>query len=336
MDPAQRLLRLDVLLAAAAIVVAGCRPSTPVAEPEPAVDQTLSGELILGQASGLAAPLQAISKRFLQKYPRVTIAAGGREATRQAFDSGWSCDVLASADDQIVESFLVPEVAEFNIRFAANEMVLAYASWSKYAAEVTPQNWPKVLLRPEVSFGRADPLSTPCGYRTVMLLQLAEKFYPTPELAAQFLAKDVRYVRARESELVRLLKSGEIDYLFMYRSVIEQEGLKMVLLPDEINFGSPAQAEHYQTAAVKTEGSMAGQWIEKRGEPIACSVSIPRHASHPRLAEAYSNLLLSPEGQALLKAHAQHPLAPAVADPLEKVPGCLRPFCRQKAPFDPS
>ena len=339
MNVARRLLRLEAFLAAMAVVLAGCRPPAAVPEATPAADQTLSGELILCQAGNLAVPLQAVSQRFLQKYPHVTIAtdtADSHEATWKAFDSGWSCDVLASADSQIVESSLMPDHAEFNIHFATNEMAVAYAAWSKYAAEISPQNWPKVLLRPEVAFGRADPLSNPSGYRTVMLLQLAEQFYPTPELAEQFLAKDARYVRADEADLLGLLKSGEIDYLFMYRSVIEQQHLKIVLLPDEINLGSPRLADHYRTAAVNTAGSLPGQWVEKRGQPIACSVTIPRHAPHPRLAEAYLSLLLSPEGHAILKANGQHPLAPAIADPLEKVPASLRPFCRQKASFDAS
>jgi len=35
--------------------------------------------------------------------------------------------------------------------------------------------------------------------------------------------------------LVVLLESGELDYIFLYRSVAEQHKLKFLALPDKIN-----------------------------------------------------------------------------------------------------
>jgi len=99
-----------------------------------------------------------------------------------------------------------------------------------------------------VAVGRADPDRDPCGYRTVMVLQLSEKHYGLPELADHLLAKDQRFIRPKETDLLALLESGEIDYLFIYRSVIEQHKLKMVSLPSEVNLSSPAMADCYRTA----------------------------------------------------------------------------------------
>ena len=49
-----------------------------------------------------------------------------------------------------------------------------------------------------------------------------------------------KYIRPKETDLLALLEAGEIDYLFIYRSVAGQHGLKMILLDDEINLKSSA------------------------------------------------------------------------------------------------
>jgi hypothetical protein len=44
-------------------------------------------------------------------------------------------------------------------------------------------------------------------------------------------------------------------------------------------------------------------------------------------AEAYVALLLSPEGQAILKRNGQGPIVPALADQLAQVPEPVRRYC---------
>ncbi len=61
--------------------------------------------------------------------------------------------------------------------FASNAIVLMYGPKSKYGDEVSPENWTEVMLRPDVRWGHSEPDADPCGYRSLMVLQLAEKFY---------------------------------------------------------------------------------------------------------------------------------------------------------------
>lgn len=304
----------------------GCRQ-----ESSPPDGEGLSGDLVLFHAGSLAVPLREVSALFRQENPGVTVkaeAAGSRDSARKISDLGRPCDVLASADYQVVVDLLMPKHANYNIYFARNEMAIAYSAQSKYADQITSDNWLEVLSRPDVAVGRADPDRDPCGYRTVFVLQLAEKHYDNPGLCERLLAKDRRFVRPKETDLLALLESGEIDYLFIYRSVIEQHHLKMVSLPSEVNLGSPALADHYRTASVQITGSEAGKKITQRGEAIVYSATIPHAAPNAAAARAYVSLLLSPRGQEILRANGQTPITPAQVDHVDELPEALKPLCR--------
>lgn len=292
----------------------------------------LSGKLVLFHAGSLAVPLRAVSRLFEARHPGVKVeaeAAGSRDSARKVSDLGRACDVMALADYRVAEELLVPKHADFNISFAANEMAIAYSTRSRHADSITAENWPRILLREDAAFGRADPDRDPCGYRTEMLFQLAQRHYRTPGLSAKLLAKDRRYIRPKETDLLGLLEAGEIDYLFIYRSVVEQHGLKMVALPREVNLGSPDLDKLYRSAQVRIAGARPGESTVLRGEPIVYSVTIPRSAPNRAAAEAYVALLLSPEGQAVMAENGQQPIRPARVDRMGKLPPSLKPFCRK-------
>jgi len=48
-------------------------------------------------------------------------------------------------------------------------MVIMYINTSKYANEITTDNWYRVLTRPDVQVGRSNPDIDPNGYRTLMV-----------------------------------------------------------------------------------------------------------------------------------------------------------------------
>jgi len=250
---------------------------------------------------------------FKQRHPGVTIkaeAAGSRDCARKISDLGRSCDVFASADYEVVENLLMPEHADFNILFATNEMAIAYTAKSNKADEINLTNWYKILLDDDVNFGRADPNSDPCGYRTVMVFRLAQKHYQVPYLADDLIDKHGnKYIRPKETDLLALLEAGEIDYAFIYRSVAQQHGLKILRLPDPINLRSPKLADLYRTARVTVTGN--------------------NNAQNRGLAEAYVALLLSPEGQAIMRKYGQEPIVPAQTREYDRVPARLRRLCKQ-------
>lgn len=299
----------------------------------PCCRQPARQQLALFHAGSLSVPFRELSALFEQRHPGVEVrgeAAGSRDTARKVSDLGRRCDVLGSADYKVVQNLLTPEHARFNIRFATNEMIIAYTPRSRHAAAFSASNWHELLLRDKVTFGRSDPNRDPCGYRTEMLFQLAERHYRRPGLASRLRTKDGRrFIRPKETDLIALLESGEIDYMFIYRSVAVQHKLKFLALPEAINLGSPALADSYRAARVEVTGKRPGHRITRRGEPIVFSVTIPTRAPQRALAEAYVGLLLSAEGRALMKRNGQPPLASPLLDGAAYLPASLKRFFKE-------
>lgn len=289
-------------------------------------------DLVIFHAGSLAVPFREVSERFKKRFPGVNIraeSAGSRDTARKVSDLGRRCDVLASADYEVIDSLLIPEHADFNIRFAANEMVIAYTDDSAYADTITSRNWPEVLLAEGVIFGRSDPNRDPCGYRTVMVLQLAEKHYRIPGLAGRLGEKNgSKFIRPKEVDLLALLEVGEIDFLFIYRSVALQHQLRFVLLPDEVNLKSVRFRDLYATVTVDLSGKEPGQYVTRRGAPMVYGVTIPRNCRNRESAEAWVRLLLSEVGREVMERNGQPSIAPPLTDQLGMLPDSLKSLCR--------
>ena len=179
-----------------------------------------------------------------------------------------------------------------------------------------------------MAVGRSDPDLDPCGYRTLMVFQLAEKHYKIPGLANKLEVKD-RYIRPKETDLLALLEFGEIDYLFIYRSVATQHGLNMILLPDQMNLKSSGFSETYNTATVRISGKRPGQLITCRGEPMIYSITIPKTVKNEEAAQSWIALLLSEKGREIMEINGQPCISPAKAEPINKLPDNLKPFCKE-------
>jgi len=290
-----------------------------------------SGELSVIHAGSLSVPFRELSALFMKQHPGVTVLAeshGSRDCARKVTELDINYDVMGSADYSVIDTLMIPGHAAYSIRFATNEMAIAYTERSLYADEITAETWPEIMLRDDVAFGRADPNRDPCGYRTVMAFQLAETYYDSPGLGAELTEKDgQKYIRPKETDLLALLEAGEIDYLFIYRSVAEQHGLKLLLLPDEVNLKSAELADLYATATVELTGKEPGEFITKKGAPMVYGITMPLDAEQDAMALAYIELLLSPEGQAIMKRNGQPPISPAYCEQYDALPDMLKPLC---------
>jgi len=289
-----------------------------------------SNELIIFHAGSLALPFKQICEEFKKQHPSVNIfreIAGSRECARKITDLAKPCDVMASADYAVIDTLLVPDHAEWNIRFASNEMVIAFREDSHGADRINRDNWHEILMGDEVTFGRSDPNSDPAGYRTVLTAMLAAKFYGKPGLTDQLLTKDVKYIHPMSADLLALLEVGELDFIFTYRSVAEQHKLNFITLPDEINFKKPELSELYRLASVRLIGKKRGTFIAHMGEPIVYGVTMPKNAPNPELALAFLAFLLDADGGgAILQQNGQTSLVPSPTDTFEKLPESLKMF----------
>lgn len=292
------------------------------------------GKLIVFHAGSLTAPFAAMEKEFESLYPGLDLmreAGGSTKMARLISQAGKPADIMASADYEVIDKNLIPAFAETNIRFATNQLVLCYTKGSRHAAEVNAENWPEILARPGVEWGHSDPDLDPCGYRALMVIELAEIFYQRPGLAQRLMAgRNQANIRPKSVELVALLKTGNLDYAWEYLSVAVQHGLDHVRLPGQINLGDSGQDEFYQRAVVRVAGKRPGELIEMRGKSCTYGVALLKNSPNPEAAAAFLAYLLDPAGGlAVLERMGQPPIAPARApsqEMVDRLPERVRPL----------
>ena len=308
------------------ILFSGCGD----AEKQNAGEDSVSGKLVVFHAGSLSVPFREIVREFNKVYPNVEVfceSGGSRTCARKISDLNRRCDIMASADYRVIDNLLIPEHAEWNIKFATNEMAIVYHEASRKSKEISGDNWYEILLDSEVAFGRSEPNADPCGYRAVLTMQLAEKHYGKPGIAAKLLAKDTKYIRPKETDLLSLLESNEIDYIFLYRSVAQQHGLKYISLPDEINLKKAELADVYQAASTKITGKKPGEFITKKGAPMVYGITIPRNAPNPKAAIAFTKFVLSRDrGMAIMVKNGQPSAVPSPSETYDKIPDVLKEF----------
>ncbi len=304
-----------------AVPVSAASLQTPAATAAPKVTLTIFG------AGTLAAPFKQVDDAFMKQYPNVTIQAqfgGSVKMVKQVTDLHQVADVVAVADYNVIPKYLfgsngATKYTTWYVGFATNAITLVYTDKSKYASEVTPQNWYQVLARPGVQIGRSNPDTDPSGYQFIQMLNLAEKYYNQPGLANAILANAPKTnMRDTETELIAALQSGQIDYLAIYLSDARQHGFKYLQLPAQIDLSNAQYASSYSQASVQTANGTV------TGTPIVYAVTIPNNAANPDWALKYVEFLLGPDGQSAMKSSGFGSLSPAYANDLSQVPDDLK------------
>jgi len=244
------------------VTVLGCTPQ--------------SETLAISHAGSLAVPFEDLKTAFEQLHPDVDIvleSGGSAEIISRAIaqEQAGECppDIIASADYKLIPDRLYEEgYADWYIAFARNKMVLCYRDDAPGSDAIVDGTriWYDVLRNDPVSYGHSDPDADPCGYRTLLVTQLAQKYYH--DVAAEFglspepnadglydaLIPGTKHERGRVGgtskarpggseeivskksvDLVVALETGDLDYAFEYRSVAVQHGLNFIELDDYIN-----------------------------------------------------------------------------------------------------
>ncbi len=313
-------------LLVAAIVFLGATSETPC-------QGNHSQRLIIYHAGSLTVPFQRIIEGFKAEHTGVEVQreiAGSRECARKISELHQPCDVFASADYAVIDNLLIPDHADWDLKFATNEMSIVYTDRSRRSKELNAQNWFDILRDPDVSFGRSDPNADPCGYRTILTMKLAERFYGKPGLTDQLLRKNSEYVRPKEVDLLALLEIDELDYIFIYRSVAVQHRLRFLSLPDEINLKDPEREDYYGKVSVELNGKKPGEKVLQRGESMVYGVTIPRNAPNPKLAVEFVQYLLDKtKGLKVMEEMGQPSVVPASCTNYDKLPEELRQYARK-------
>ncbi len=285
--------------------------------------------LVIFHAGSLSIPFKQMSEAFIKNHPGVSVlreAAGSRTCARKIVDLHRPCDVMASADYTVIEQLLFPDYADWNISFARNEMAIMYRPDSKYASEINGQNWYKILLKKGVEYGHSDPNSDPCGYRSQLVWQLAERYYKVPGLYNKLKhGCPLRNIRPKETDLIALLEAGELDYVFIYASVCLQHHMPFVKLPAQINLCCSKHADFYRRANIKITGKKPGTFVEKHGKPMVYGITIPKNSPNPKLAAQFIAFVIGPQGRRIMEQNGQPPLqVPKVTGKVSRLPEVLK------------
>ena len=324
--------------------------------------------LVVFAAGSLIGPFDALETAFEAQYPQIDLRPeyhGSIQVIRHATELHEPIDVVATADASLIPMLMTgvndPETghpyADWYTRFASNRLALAYNRESKYAAELTADNWPEILARPGVKVGIADPRFDAAGYRAFMAVVLAQEraqqytcfadlfkdqfvqpvtlflddnlaTVTVPEVLETRSGAHV-VLRGASIQLIALLESGDLDYAFEYESVIRQHGLEMLRLPDEENLGSPEHEEDYRRVQVNLDfRRFASVKPTFRGEQIGYGITIPANAPHPAEAVQFIDFLLGPQGRAIMEANYQPMFDTLLADGYERMPVELQALTR--------
>lgn len=285
--------------------------------------------IIIFHAGSLSVPFKIIADEYESRNPGVKILmepAGSLVCARKITELKKPCDIIASADYFVINELIVPDYASWSIRFATNEIVIAFSDKARYSKEIDSTNWIDILQRDDVIYARSDPDSDPCGYRTVMTFKLAENYYSRTGLAEAFTKKNADFIRPKEVDLVALIESNAIDYMFQYKSVAIQHNLKYIELPDYINLGNPDKNNIYKTVSLDIAGSSPGSRITARGDYINYSLSVLRDAPNIKGAIDFVAFLLSPEGLKIFKESGQDPIVPLLTEQPAQIPQELKEY----------
>ncbi len=323
MKQKETMVSIFLLVPVILVIFSFCSSSQKETTGTPAVIRVL-------HAGSLSIPFKEMAQTFMGKYPQYNVlleAHGSRTCARQITDLKQRVEVMASSDSEVIRDLLMPNYADYCIDFTTNEMVIMYTPKSRDADNIHADNWHEILLRPDVQYGHSDPNSDPCGYRAILTWQLAEKHYKIAGLYNRLTTKmPTKNIRPKEVDLIALLEAGELDYIFIYRSVAEQHQARYIILPGEINLKLPQWASFYRTASVEITGEKPGERIQMQGAPMLYGITMPKNAPNPEGGILFISFILGKEGQEIMKRNGQPEIIPPLVDNQEKLPEALKKY----------
>ena len=235
--------------------------------------------------------------------------------------------------------------------------MLCYRDGAPFAGDITSgdRTWYDVLRNESVSWGHSNPDDDPCGYRSMMVFQLAQMFYfddaasfgNTPDPNADGLydacvpgtdhergrvSEGNQVVRSKSVDLVALLQTGDLDYAFEYSSVAAQNGIDYIKLNDAINLSQAGMigdsgisyADFYSRASVDIQ-TAPDEYSPVVGQAVVYGITIMKNAPEPDLAAQFVEFLLSQTGKQVFEVENGQPfISPPKCDNPDNLPSSLR------------
>jgi molybdate/tungstate transport system substrate-binding protein len=257
-------------------------------------------------------------------------SAGSLDIVRQVTAGAQPADVVAPADYLDIDLFLkAGGYVDYDIRFAAGKMVLAYClaastgkgtvcggpsqlsgtiagsgTWGPPASPTDENiqsaagNWYQQLNTTGVLIGGSHLYLDPSGYRAPMIFRLAQSFYQVPNLYDSLLEHYLATPATTSSESSESFKLGlNYDYQLTYQNnayitSTKDSNYRYLSLPDNVNLGNSDMNDYYSRAVIVAPDLFGTGLTPVPASRVEWGVTVMKNAPNPTGAVAFVLFLL--------------------------------------------
>jgi len=219
--------------------------------------------------------------------------AGGSLLLAREISQGNPVSVFISVARPAVQPlYLGNESSGWAIAFATDQMSLAYSNvslqnpaantvlgvYTSAAASNTTADWAKfftIISSGQVKVGFGNPNADPAGYRGWIVLETAGQAYAqnSSTYVNRITSNEGNVTGASAADLVGPLETGQIQFLFIYKSSAIAHKLNYLLLPDQVNLGSSKYSQYYSNFSYKLTSGV------QKGGLIALYITVPKDST---------------------------------------------------------
>ena len=250
------------------------------------------GPLVSYSADAYATETTALLSSFSKTtgIPVAPVISGGSNADASSIEAGAPDDVfISSALSATAPSHLGNLSSNWAIGFASDQVVIAYSNATlanSAASEIVSQgqaaaksnatsDWNSfftALTSGSTKVGISNPVADPGGLRGWLVLEAAGYLYSGGNQSAYvspLLKSGANVTGANSAALVAPLQSGQIQFLFIYKSAAISDGLGYLALDSHVNLSNPNLAAYY------SQFSYTDSAGKTHGAPIVLVVTVP-------------------------------------------------------------
>lgn len=284
------------------------------------------GSLIIYSADAYVSEVSYLSQGFSNQSGIQTSPpkGGGTFSLAQQIAGGNPVSVFVSVSrSAVTSSYLKGEAPGWAVAFASDQMALAYSNasasnpkaqeliraYEAAASSNSSSEWFDFysnLTSGSVKVGMSNPAADPAGLRGWLVLEAAGTVYAQNKsyFASRMLQNLGNTTGASAADLVAPLESGEIQFLFIYRSAAVSHGLEYLELPSSVNFGDAGYASFYSQFTYSTSKGV------ESGSPILLFVTVPADATNPSGSLSFVSYIVQHRSE--MERFGLTPLSPAV------------------------
>jgi len=256
------------------------------------ITSVTSSPLVSYSADAYATEIASVLSGFSKTtgIPTAPVISGGSNADASSIKAGAPDDVfVSSALSATAPSHLGNLSANWAIGFATDQVVVAYsnATLSNSAASSiislgetaqksnATSDWNSfysALTSGSVKVGISNPVADPGGLRGWLVLEAAGYLYSGGNQSAYtspLLKSQSNVTGISSAALVAPLQSGQIQFLFIYRSAAISDGIGYIALDDHVNLSDASLASYY------SQFSYTDSAGKTPGAPIVLVVTVP-------------------------------------------------------------